>query len=425
MDQPLNISLLTYGSRGDVEPFLALADGLTAAGHRVTLAAPERYQTFLENDHVLYQGLPGDPGSLADDLRERAGKNPLKLVTAMTRHVMPIAVDVFREAQKASRGADIILHSFAMTDGGHTLARQERARDISVQFFPVFQPTSQFPSIVFPDLPLGDTYRRLTHHLNTLVFRWGGRFMYAFLRRKHRSLPRLAEWPFAKKAPEIVPTFFAFSEHVIPKPPDWPEQVLITGYWHRQRAEGWQPPERLTRFLKRHPQPVYISLGSMVPQPEKRLMELFIDVLEEVDSPGLISLGHPKEYAWAARENVFITGPMPHDWIFPRTKAVLHHGGAGTTGAVMRSGVPGVVLPVSADQFFWGKRAQALQVSPKPIPFRERSRENISDALKQVINDPSFNHQAQNLGRKLRKENGVEQAIKEMERLYWGRRAQG
>lgn len=419
---PLEIALLTYGSRGDVEPFLALADGLTAAGHRVRLAAPERYKTLLENDYVQYQGLPGDPSSLADDLRERAGKNPFKLVRAMTRHVKSIAADVFKEIQTTCRGADVILHSFLMTDGGHTLACQERVLDISVQFFPVFQPTSQFPSIVFPDLPLGDTYRRLTHHLTTFVFRWGGRWMYRQLRRDHPNLPQLAEWPFGKDVPGTVPLFFAFSEKVIPKPPDWPDHTLVTGYWHRKRAKSWTPPTSLVAYLAKYERPVFIGLGSMVPQPEKELIELFIHALREINCPGIISVNAPHKYSPWEREDMLITGPMPHDWILPKTRAVVHHGGAGTTGSVIRAGVPSIVIPVSADQFFWGRRMKALKLSPAPIPYKKLTMETLSEALHQVSTDRTIIDQARRTGELVRKEDGVQRTVVEIERLYRKRR---
>lgn len=273
--KPLDITLLTYGSRGDVEPFLALADGLTAAGHRVTLAAPERLRFLLDNNQVQYQGLPGDPGQLARAFREHAGANLLKIFGAMTRHVLPIAAKVFKKAQTSSRGADVILHSFLMTDGGHTLARRQGAVDISAQFFPVFQPTGQFPAPLFPDLPVGDGYRRLTHHLSTFAFRYGGRLMYRFLRREHPELPPLAKWPFRKQTEETIPKFFAFSEHVIPRPPDWPSHAVITGYWHRTRPEKWTPHQKLASFLATNDRPVFISLGSMMPQAGEEVIGLF------------------------------------------------------------------------------------------------------------------------------------------------------
>jgi len=419
----LQITILTYGSRGDVEPFLALGEGLIAAGHRVSLAAPERYRSLNENQQLRYHGLPGDPESLADAFREQAGGNPVEILRAMTRHMLPITADVYHALQTVSRKADIILHSFAMVDGGHSLARSAGAVDFSVQLFPVFQPTGQFPGMTFPDLPWGDTYRRLTHHINTLVFRRGGRLMYRVLRWQHPDLPQLVEWPFSPRAPHTVPLLYAFSEKVIPRPPEWPEHAVITGYWNRTKEQSWDPPATLKNFLESNPQPVFIGLGSMVPDPDEEVIHLFLKTLEQVHHPGLISVADPERYSKFQREDVLFTGPLPHDWILPRTKAVVHHGGAGATGAVIRAGVPGVVLPVSADQFFWGRRVYKLGMGPAPIPFRKLTLDRISPALDEALTSQKIRERSRGLGQQVRKENGVLNAIQIIERIYNERRA--
>ena len=422
--KPLQITILTYGSRGDVEPFLALGEGLVSAGHRATLAAPERYQSLNENPRLRYHGLPGDPGSLADALREQAGGNPLKIFQAMSRHVLPIAADVFHEIQKATQGADIILHSFTMVDGGHSLARRAGAVDMSAQLFPVLQPTGQFPGMTFPDLPWGDLYRRLTHHINTFVFRWGGRLMYRYLRWKHPQLPRLVEWPFSRRAPQPVPQLFAFSEEVVPRPPEWPEHVIITGYWSRKRGHRWKPSPALKKFLKENPEPVFIGLGSMVPDPEEQIVHLFLKALKRVNQPGLTSVAEPKHHSHLGNKDVFFTGPLPHDWILPRSSAVVHHGGAGTTGAVIQAGVPGVVLPVSADQFFWGRRVKKLGAGPEPIAFQKLTLDKLHTAFKEALEDPALKTRARRLGNQVQAEDGVGRAIEEIERFYKERRSE-
>lgn len=119
-----------------------------------------------------------------------------------------------------------------------------------------------------------------------------------------------------------------------------------------------------------------------------------------------------------------ITGPMPHDWIFPQTNVVVHHGGAGTTGAVMRSGVPGVVLPVSVDQYFWGRRTHRLQVGPQPIPFKKLTANRLAETLNGVIKNPAIRDNARQLGKKLQAEDGVGRAVKEIGQLYEERQAE-
>lgn len=407
----LKITMLTYGSRGDVEPFAALAGGLIASGDAVTLAGPAKYRDLITSPEVNYLPLPGDPGQLAEDFREKAGANPLKTFSVMSRHVWPIAQQVFNECQKAVQGADLVLHSFAMTDGGHTLASRVGAGSISVQFFPVFSPTGAFPALMFPDLPLGSSYRRLTHWASTRLFHWGGRVLYRVLRRRSRTLPPLEEWPFQSGSEEAVPILYAFSPQVVPKPADWDDRSVVTGYWFREPGEAWEPPDAVRAFLRRPRRKVYIGLGSMLPDSDRELMGMFVNTLESLGLAGIVSAKDRQDGPAALGAHSLLVGELPHSWLLPRLDAAVHHGGAGTTGAVIRAGIPGLVLPVSNDQFFWGRRVAALGLGPEPVPFRRLTVPRLSAALERMINSRDMQLRAREIGEKVRLENGVQQAV--------------
>ena len=244
--------ILTYGSRGDVEPLVALGLGLRQAGHSVRLVAPRPYEFLAREYNLDFFPLEGDPDQLALALTDRAGLSWPLMVARMVQHVLPIAAAVFDQVRQAAGEADVIIHTFVMAEVGHTLAAQHNLPDFSAQLFPVFVPTSAFPAVAFPDIPLGAPYRRLTHILSTAVFRFGGRLLYRRVRANRPDLPALAPWPFAGAA-GAVPILFGFSPSVLPPPPDWPGYVAVTGYWHLPPPSGWAPPERLLEFLRAAP----------------------------------------------------------------------------------------------------------------------------------------------------------------------------
>ena len=187
------------------------------------------------------------------------------MIARMIQHVLPLAASVFRTLERGTRDADLIIHSFLMTDAGHTLARQRGVPDVPSQLFPVFLPSSTTPAVAFPDLPLGAVYRRVTHALTASAFRIGGRLLYRKVRASAPDLPDLAPWPFGNTKGVTTPILLAYSPHVLPRPADWPVQAHVTGYWQLNPPQGWVPPEPLLRFLNSGPPPIYFGSGACAP----------------------------------------------------------------------------------------------------------------------------------------------------------------
>jgi sterol 3beta-glucosyltransferase len=411
MSPPKQICLLTYGTRGDVQPFIALGRGLSRAGYSVRLVAPARDARLAEGHGLSFAGLPGDPDQLARMLAAQAGLSLVRQVRRMSDFVLPIAVEVLHAAQLACSHSHAIVHSFLMTDAGHLIAAQIGIPDVSAQFFPVFSTTSSFPGVTFPDLPLGPAYRRLTHRLTTAVFRYGGRLLYAWLRRTHPDLPPLASWPFGAGAERPAPILYAFSPHVVPRPCDWPETSVITGYWFLDEPSSFRPSPGLEGFLAAGEPPVYVSFGSMQIGGGQDRLRLCLEALEILGLRGVISLGH-RHSAIDLSPRHFATGDdLPHAWLFPRLGAVVHHGGAGTTGAALRAGVPQLILPVSADQGFWGRRVEQLGVGPRPILQRQLGAGRLQGALRLATQDAGMQANARALGDAIRCEDGVGSAV--------------
>lgn len=405
----MRIALLTYGSRGDVEPFVALGIGLLQAGHRVCLAAPEPFAALAQAHGLECVGLPGDPGRLVRELVDRAGRNWPRMIAAMSRFVLPLAVRVAEQARAACEGADVIVHTFLLTTAGHEAAIALGVPDFSAQFFPVFAPTAAFPGLPFPDLKLGGGYRRLTHELVTQTFWQGGRLLYGWVRRKNPHLPPLTEWPFDARLARRTPILYAFSPSVVPPPADWPDDVHVTGYWFLGGQGEWQPPAELVRFLESGPAPVVVGLGSTRSRNPDSFRKKVLAALQETRQRAVVvgAGWRPQELP----QGIFPLAEAPYPWLFRRAAAVIHHGGAGTTGAGLRAGVPNIVIPFTSDQPFWGRQVHRLGAGPRPIPAQRLTARKLAEAMRTAAGDEAMRAQAGGLGERIAAEDGVARAV--------------
>lgn len=412
MSDKARIAILTYGSRGDVEPFIALGLGLRNAGHPVRLAAPAPYASLIEAHGLEFEPIEGDPGELTKAFTDRAGQNWLRMVIEMMQHVRPIAQAAFHAVERATRDADLIVHSFLMTEAGHTLARSKGVPDVSAQFFPVFLPTSSFSAVGLPDLPLGAIYRRSTHALNTSVFRYGGRLLYRILSASSSDLPDLAAWPFRGTTNTETPILLAYSSHILARPSDWPSWAYVTGYWQLEPRDGWTPPEAAVRFLESGPAPIYFGPGSMQTRDLGRLLHSVVSSARAQRQR--IFLGISPELLDGELEgpDVFAAQGIPHRWLFPRMRFILHHGGAGTTGAAAIAGIPSTAVPFAADQAFWARQIHRLGLGPEAPPAKRLSRDRIEAILHDALTNTVYRRRARDLGERLRREDGVAAAVR-------------
>lgn len=411
----MKITILTYGSRGDVEPLIALGEGLTLAGHRVRLAAPGVFSSLPGNTEIDYVELPGEPQKLVKEFVDVAGRNQLQMVRAMSNFVLPLAAKVGEQARMACEDTDLIIHSFLFTSLGYELAHQQGVPDISALLFPVFSNTCEFPAPTFPNLPLGGTYRRLTHWIVSQIFWQGSRFLYQVARRNCPAMPPLTSWPFDEKNAWQTPILYGFSHQVVPRPRDWNPRVHITGYWFSNRPGNWDPDKNLLDFIHNGPAPIAIAFGSTVSRKLRVVYEMVLEALARTQQRGII-VGPGLHHRRDPSPEVFRIDDVPYEWLFGRCGAIIHHGGAGTTGKGLMAGVPNIVLPFTSDQPFWGNRVHSLGVGPKPIPPHKLSVKLLADTIDITMKDEGTRARARYLGESMRREDGVLSAVEIIEK---------
>jgi UDP:flavonoid glycosyltransferase YjiC (YdhE family) len=204
---------------------------------------------------------------------------------------------------------------------------------------------------------------------------------------------------------------YGFSPAVIAKPPDWGPRIHVTGYWFLDAAAAWRPPADLVAFLDEDPPPVYVGFGSMVNREPEATTALVLEALRQAQVRAVLVSGWGGLSPGDLPPTVYMLEAIPHAWLFPRVAAVVHHGGAGTTAAGLRAGVPSLIVPFFGDQFFWGARVAALGVGPPPIPRKELTVARLAQALQEVRGDEAMRRRAAMLGATIRSEDGVARAV--------------
>ena len=217
--------------------------------------------------------------------------------------------------------------------------------------------------------------------------------------------------PFGKTAWKRQPFLYGYSPSVIPKPPEWPDWLHITGYWFPGYNPDWQPPEKLIDFFESGPAPVYIGFGSVPVHNPEMLTELALEALTSTGKRGVLQIGRTEHDISQLSDDVLQMGWVPHEWLFPRMSAIVHHGGASTTATGLLAGVPSIIVPFAWDQPFWGNQIAELGVGPPPIPRSKLSVKRLAYAINAATTDKGIKRRAAELGEKIQKEDGVAQAV--------------
>jgi sterol 3beta-glucosyltransferase len=410
----MKITILTYGSRGDVQPFIPLSLGLMARGHFVKLAAPSRFREFVEGYGIQFVPLAGEPEELSRRFND-AGNNIIKMVRGMMEYVTGIAVDVLNQTETSCEDADLIIHTFLHAAGAHTYARERNIPDLHIQTFPMFTPTGDYPNVVFPGLGF-NLLNRLTHVLAGKIGWWGARLGFEQIRRRAGLPRRKLYWPFNEDpARPPTPVLCAWSPSVIPASSGWPDHVAVTGWYFFNPNKHALPSVELETFLKAGDPPVCISFGSMVNREADKVDRIIRESLAQTKNRGIILSGW-SQVEHRSSENILYLDAAPHDWLLPHCKMIVHHGGAGTTSAGLQAGIPNIVVPFAVDQPFWGRRVHAIGAGPAPIPVKKLSVEKLSRAILEADTSACRQHAAE-IGRRIRNEDGVGVAVRLIENL--------
>lgn len=410
----MKITILSVGSLGDVQPYLALAVGLRREGYSVRLAANANFAGLARQYQLDFFPIRVNSFEFVQSQQAQAwleSTSVIDLIRNTNRVIRPVLNQLFADVWSACQGSELVIyHSYALPFV-HYFGKQLDIRCIPASLHPM---PNRAHATVLSNLrhSPGGTFNLFSHLLVDQVC-WQV-FLPVFRRYWKGKADVSVLSPYRRILAERKPILCGYSPVVLPRPADLPEQIAITGYWFLDPPPGWQPDPALQRFLDSGSPPVYVGFGSMGnPARNRDTAQIVFEALSETGQRAVLAVG------WSGMglkdrtpRNVFLLESIPHMWLFPRLSAIVHHGGAGTTGVALRAGKPSVVIPHFGDQHFWGRRAAELGTGPEPIPRKLLSRKRLAQAISLATQDRALQEKAASIGARIGAENGVDRAIR-------------
>jgi sterol 3beta-glucosyltransferase len=411
------VVILASGTRGDIQPYAALGQGLRAAGFNVVVATHLGFRSLIEKSQLAFALLDGNPTDL---MMQPNAELPmvydgnvwrnLRATVRFVRAARPIYWRMLHSAWQACADANAVVLGMPTTWGAH-IAEALGAPCVWC-FLQPFTRTRAWPSALVPSsFSLGGWYNALTHRFveQAIWQPWRG-----LINQFRRTVLGLKNSPMAGVYSPETPLLYGFSPYMVPRPADWPQHHVALGYWFLDEERDWVAPYALAQFLDGRARVVYVGFGSPGVRRGVVMLGLVEQALHATGLRAVLALPPHLAQHMPASPNILVVDDVPHAWLFARVAGVVHHGGAGTTGAAARAGVPQVVLPLAVDQYFWGERVRALGLGPRPIPQRSLTAQGLAQALQQTVYDTRMRAVASMLGEQIAGEDGVRTAVEKI-----------
>ncbi|SDM58341.1 glycosyltransferase [Allokutzneria albata] len=431
----MRVLVQSYGSRGDVEPYLALSCALNAAGHEAVLCAPEKFGSWISGlgvefapstnaqtdmlAHPLIREIIEDngkvKGSRADRQRKRRGLKEIK--AQLLDEVLPTMMNDVKNA--ADDRVDLVVYRDLHA---HYVAEWLGVPAVLTSLEADVVPSRYYPSGLVPaGMKLPKPLNLLSHKISDVLVRSS-----VVTRRTSRwraaelGLPSRRGQSNMLAAPGGGPVTVlnALSAHLAPPAPDWPKWVHTTGFWELPTDPAWTPPRELERFLAEGEPPVFVGFGSIAgadPREKGRIVRAAIAAAGVravvVEGDGGVVIDEPDH-------NILVLQSVPYGWLLPRVRAAVHAGGTGTTHAVTAAGIPQLVVPFYNEQGEWGRQLSALGAAPEPVRQRDLTVDRLTAALRKIAQDERIASTARELGERVRAEDGTGTAVALLERVH-------
>jgi sterol 3beta-glucosyltransferase len=402
----MRISILVFGTRGEVQPLVALGLGLQAAGHAVRIITQDTFHDF-----VASQGLACVPIKTglreAVQSRRKAGNYTLPTIYKLARQYIRQSLgDVWEGCQDAEA---LIMCDIGTIPGWHIVDKL-RVPTFVVSYYPeeicqTFWETTLRGKIAARLERFGMSVISSQLILKPFINAW---------RKTQLGLPPVSH--IKENTEELkarqTPVFYAYSDTVFPKPPEWPAWWHVTGYWFLQHSASWQAPSNLVEFLADGPPPVYVGFSSVDTRKMAGMTDLVLRALALGGQRGILAAG------WSTLgkrstlpEGVFTVESIPHDWLFPQVAAAVHHGGAGTTAMGLRCGIPNIIIPFAFDNPFWAWRVAELGVGLPGLAHQTLTAEHLAETIQQTVQNEAMQARRTAISERLRAEDGVARAV--------------
>ncbi len=413
-------TMLTIGSRGDVQPYIALGKRLIEQGHSVKIVTHLEFKDWIEENNLKFSEIAGNPTKLMQLMIEH-GSLSVSFIRDSLVHFKSWIDELLESSWIACQDSDVLIESPSAMAGIHI------AEALQIPYFRAFTMpwtrTRAYPhAFIVPEQKMGGSYNYLTYVMFENIF-WKGisnqvnKWRINTLKLEKTNLDLLQQ--------NKVPFLYMVSPSVFPPSVDFSDWIKVTGYWFLNQKDDYKPPADLLNFIskakKDNKKLIYIGFGSIVINNPSELTKTVLNAVVKSDVRCILSKG------WSDRVSsnkdaidkesdkliskcaeVYSVKSIPHDWLFPQIDAAVHHGGCGTTGASLRYGLPTVIKPFFADQFFYANRVEDLGVG---VMLKKLTLSSLSKAIKQVTLNQRIIMKAKHIGEKISNEDGVGTAI--------------
>lgn len=407
------ITIICAGSRGDFQPYVALAQRLKILGEEVRISGFSQFENFVRGYGIDYVPIEVDYDELGVDpkMLKQAGSadNPLKMILTFNK-MKKYGAQIAKQTYDSLEGSELIVYHPGCVIG-YFAAQEMNIPSVLATPFPMNKTEEYLSVVTYGKARPTKINKKISYKMiqgmlwlassNTVKQHWKERF---------GRVPKNFKSPYEKISKDHI-AMVSCSNFVFPRPKDWDKNIYQSGYWFVEENKEYKPSKELEAFINNGEKPVYIGFGSVFDSDEKdKIVRIIIDALKKCGKRGIISgMGKVDNLP----DNIISVDGIPHTWLFEKVSVVCHHGGAGTTAAGFRAGVPSVIIPFSNDQFAWAHRAFDLGVGAKPIYKKDLTADKLAKGINYALNK-NIIERAEMLSKNIALEDGALDCAKEI-----------
>lgn len=406
------ITILCAGSRGDFQPYIALAQHLIKNIKEVQIAGPKEFASFVGSYGIIYYCINIDTSAMNIDpkMLEQAGSadNPLKMLLAFNK-MKAYGEYTTNEYFKACQNSELIIYHPGLTVG-YFAAKELGIKAVLASPFPLHKTKKYLSVVMYGKSKENWLNKKLSYAMiQGMLWMAGKDSVKAFWKKQFGRLPEDFGAPFEYHNNPYQPALISCSNYIFERPEDWNPHIHQKGYWLVEEKDDFNPDKELVDFLQRGEKPIYVGFGSMsMMKKHTGLGSIVVNAIIKSGKRAIIS-GFGKSEMLT--DQIYSINSIPHSWLFKNVSAVCHHGGAGTSAAGFRAGIPSIIIPFSNDQFAWAHRAYDLGIGVKPISVKQLTEDNLANAINSAFH-PEIIAKAKEVGLKIETENGAEDCAK-------------
>lgn len=403
----MRISMVAIGSTGDVRPYVLLGKELKKRGHEVTIVCFDMTEKLVTEAGLNFAPLAGSVKDIFMAVMT-PGTNGFTFLPKFKNALLDDLPQFLHTLEEGCKDAEAIICTF-FGSVVYSIAEKHNIPCIQTHYF-LMDYNDMFPITTAPGLKMGKAWNKVSYKMGyALINTLEWHYLSDWRSEEGMKSKKISMSPDYYINGHKIPVLYAISPLLVPRAPEWDEHIHMTGFWTDPEPCEYEPEPSLVRFLEEGEKPVYIGFGSMVSSDMGQTLDI---VLKAVAASGVRAIigrgwGGGALDAALSNPNVYVADYIPHDWLFSRVSAVVHHGGAGTTAAGVLACKPTLVVPFGGDQPFWGQRIYDLGIGPKPIKRENLTVEKLADALIKLTHTPRFNVAVSEIGERMKYENGT------------------